>query len=165
MARRFGNVFRYIDDLLAINDNGEFEKNYAEIYPPELELKKENDNKDRASFLDFQLTIINNNITTQLFDKRDSYNFKIVRLPYKSSNLPSKMFFSTISAELLRIGRATSNLPNFVEAARNLIVRMKRQGADVLGIRNLVRKMFHRHQEEFMKYSIDIGDMTVRLLE
>ena len=165
MARRFGNVFRYIDDLLAINDNGEFEKNYAEIYPPELELKKENDNKDRASFLDFQLTIINNNITTQLFDKRDSYNFKIVRLPYKSSNLPSKMFFSTISAELLRIGRATSNLPNFVEAARSLIVRMKRQGADVLGIRNSVRKMFHRHQEEFMKYSIDIGDMTVRLLE
>ena len=66
MARRFGNVFRYIDDLLAINDNGEFEKNYAEIYPPELELKKENNNKDRSSFLDFQLTITNNNITTHL---------------------------------------------------------------------------------------------------
>ena len=27
------------------------------------------------------------------------------------------------------------------------------------------RKMFHRHQEEFIKYSTDIDDITVRLLE
>ena len=44
MARRFGNVFRYIDDLLAISDNGEFERNYRNIYPPEQALKKKNVN-------------------------------------------------------------------------------------------------------------------------
>ena len=93
MARRFGNVFRYIDDLLAISDNGEFERNYRNIYPPEQALKKKNVNNDSASFLDFQLSIVNRNISTQLFDKRNSYTFKIVRLPYKSSTLPSKMFF------------------------------------------------------------------------
>ena len=165
MARRFGNVFRYIDDLLAINDNGEFERNYKNIYPPELALKKENVNNDSASFLDFQLSIVNRNISTQLFDKRNSYTFKIVRLPYKSSTLPSKMFFSTISAEVLRIGRATSNLPTFIETAKSLMTRMKRQGADVLGIMNSIKKMFHRHQEEFIKYSTDIESITVRLLE
>ena len=165
MARRFGNVFRYIDDLLAINDNGEFERNYKNIYPPELALKKENVNNDSASFLDFQLSIVNRNISTQLFDKRNSYTFKIVRLPYKSSTLPSKMFFSTISAEVLRIGRATSNLPTFIETAKSLMTRMKRQGADVLGIMNSIKKMFYRHQEEFIKYSTDIESITVRLLE
>ena len=146
MARRFGNVFRYIDDLLAINDNGEFERNYKNIYPPELALKKENVNNDSASFLDFQLSIVNRNISTQLFDKRNSYTFKIVRLPYKSSTLPSKMFFSTISAEVLRIGRATSNLPTFIETAKSLMTRMKRQGIDVLGIMNSINLMFYRHQ-------------------
>ena len=38
-ARRFGNVYRFIDDLTALNDNGEFEKCFRKIYPPELELK------------------------------------------------------------------------------------------------------------------------------
>ena len=123
-------MLRYIDDLLAINDNGEFERNYLNIYPSELELKKENITNDTASFLDFQLKIQEGNISTHFYDKRDSYNFKIVRLPYKSSTLPSKMFFSTICAELLRICRATSLLPSYIETAKTLITRMKRQGAD-----------------------------------
>ena len=41
-ARKFGNVFRFIDDLIAINDGNEFENHYNEIYPSELILKKEN---------------------------------------------------------------------------------------------------------------------------
>ena len=41
-ARKFANVFRFIDDLTTLNDWGEFEQHFHEIYPPELELKKEN---------------------------------------------------------------------------------------------------------------------------
>ena len=33
------NTFRFIDDLIAINDGGLIEKSSTEIYPPELELK------------------------------------------------------------------------------------------------------------------------------
>ena len=40
LARKFGRVFRFIDDLLAVNDGDEFEKYHSEIYPPELELKQ-----------------------------------------------------------------------------------------------------------------------------
>ena len=39
-ARHFGNVFRFIDDLTAVNDCDKFERSFWEIYPPELELKK-----------------------------------------------------------------------------------------------------------------------------
>ena len=39
---KFGNIFRFIDDLNAINVNGELKKNIKNIYPGELELKKEN---------------------------------------------------------------------------------------------------------------------------
>ena len=155
VARRFGNVIQYIDNLLAINGNGEFERNYLDIYPPELWLKKENTSSDTASFLDFQLSISNRTISTQLFDKRDSYSFKIVCLP-KSSTLPSKMFFSTISAELLRICWATSSLPTYIATAKTLIIRKKRQGENIFGIKNTIRKMMYWHQEEFTKYLIDI---------
>ena len=47
---KFGNIFRFIDDLNAINDNGEFEKNIKNIYPEELELNKENIGYTEATF-------------------------------------------------------------------------------------------------------------------
>ena len=42
VARKFGNIFRFIDDLITINDGNEFDNHYNEIYPPELILKNEN---------------------------------------------------------------------------------------------------------------------------
>ena len=39
-ARTFCNIFRFIDDLNSINDDGEFESNYSNIYPEELQLGK-----------------------------------------------------------------------------------------------------------------------------
>ena len=39
-ARRFANVFHFIYYLAALNDGGEFEKSYKNIYPEEVELKR-----------------------------------------------------------------------------------------------------------------------------
>ena len=44
-------IFRFIDDLNSINDGGEFESNYSDIYPEELQLGKENTDKHETSFL------------------------------------------------------------------------------------------------------------------
>ena len=43
------------------------------------------------------------------FDKRDSFPFSIVRMPDKSSNVPSSTIYSAIGSELLRIARANNN--------------------------------------------------------
>ena len=56
VARKFGIIFRFIDDLIAINDGNEFENHYNEIHPPEIILKKRKhfthrDYFSRASFL------------------------------------------------------------------------------------------------------------------
>ena len=50
-ARKFGNVFRFIEDLIVRNDSKEFENSSKEIYPEELELKKENVSGNVATFL------------------------------------------------------------------------------------------------------------------
>ena len=97
VARKFGNVFRLIDDLIAINDGNKFENHYNEIYPSELILKKEITSHRETTFLDLHLCINEGQIQTSLYDKRNSYNFNVVRFPYKSSTIPSKMFFATIT--------------------------------------------------------------------
>ena len=39
-ARRFGHVYIFIDDMITMNDNKEFDNSFKEIYPAELELRK-----------------------------------------------------------------------------------------------------------------------------
>ena len=53
------------------------------------------------NFLDVHLYVSQGETKTFLYNKKNSYNLKVVLFPYKSSTITSKMFFSTISAELL----------------------------------------------------------------
>ena len=152
-AKNLRHVFRFIDDLISLNDNDEFMRSHKEIYPPEMELKVENENNFSGSFLDLALAIGEGVIDTKLFDKRDAFNFSVVRMPYKCSNIPKKMFFSTIGAEILRICRATSH-NFFLVSARSLITRMRSQGADTQGIHKFINKMIGRHPKPFEKYGI-----------
>ena len=52
-ARKLCNIFRFIDDLNTINDAGELEKHFQDIYPEELELGKENSCNLEAYFFRF----------------------------------------------------------------------------------------------------------------
>ena len=62
--RRFGNVFRFIGDMTALNDCGDFERNFHEIYSSELELKKKNLGYLEGEFLDLMITIKDKKLST-----------------------------------------------------------------------------------------------------
>ena len=126
-------------------------KNLHEIYPPEVKLKKENVNNNEATFLDLHVCLNERQIITCLYDKRDSFPFAIVRFPYKCSTLLSKMYDSTISAELLRIARATSSFSSSLKTGDTFISRMKRQGATSIGVKNILRKMLNRYNHKFSR--------------
>ena len=149
-ARKLCNIFRFIDDLNAINDDaGEFEKHFQDIYPEELELGKENSSNLIASFLDLDLKIKDGRFQVGLFDKRDGFPFTIVRMPYRSSNIPSNMFYSSIGAETLRIARASNNPDCFSLSIKPLVIRMLKQGACKEKLNNVLCKFFNKHQNDF----------------
>ena len=148
-ARRFSNVFRFIDDLIAINDWKEFEKCFKDIYTTELELGKENSGDQSATFLDLHVVISDNKFHIDLYDKRDGFPFSIVRLPYLQSNLPSVIFYSSVSAEILRIARATSNQVNFIKSAKAHLDRMTKQGANRNKLEKILGKVYGRHRSCF----------------
>ena len=82
-------------------------------------------------------------------------------MPYKCSNIPCKMFYSTIGAEILRICRATSHYNFFLISARSLISRMRKQGADTQGIQRVIAKMIGRHLKPFEKYGIAAEQIAI----
>ena len=73
-ARHFHSPRRFIDDLCAINDGGEFERSICEIYPKEPEHKVENQG-DHATLLNLDIIIKEETFIYKLFDKRDSFPF------------------------------------------------------------------------------------------
>ena len=146
LARKFGRIFRYIDDLIAINDGNEFEKYHSEIYPDELELKKENSINTETTFLELNISIKERMFQTKLYDKRDTFGFHICRLPFRESNLPKRMFYSSASAEILRICRATSFHADAVSSAKSVVNRMLKQGASKHNLQIVIRKSLNKHQ-------------------
>ena len=85
---KLNNFFWFIDST--------FEKHYKDIYPTELELKKENNSNSCASFLDIYIYIENGKFHSTLFDKKDDFGLDIVRMPFYCSNFLSKMFYGSI---------------------------------------------------------------------
>ena len=88
LASRFNLTYRYIDDVLSIN-NPEFENYLGQIYPAELEIKDTTESTTSASYLDLLLSIgRDGQLHTSIYDKRDNFNFHITNFPFLSSNIP-----------------------------------------------------------------------------
>ena len=70
----FNLTSRYLDDLLSIN-NPYFEGMVNQIYPPELQRNKANTSDTEAPFLDLHLSISNGFVSSNIYDKRDDFDF------------------------------------------------------------------------------------------
>ena len=68
-ARKLSCIFRFIDDLIAINDGGEFGRNFGQIYPPELQLNIEHSG-NHASFLDLDIKLSEKEFRFSLFKEK-----------------------------------------------------------------------------------------------
>ena len=87
LARKFNLSCRYIDDLISFN-NKRCKEFISDIYPKELTISETTESTSVASYLD--LLFIRdkcNNITTKLYDERDTFGFHIVNFPFMSSNI------------------------------------------------------------------------------
>jgi hypothetical protein len=163
-ARKFGYVWRYIDDLDAVNNDNIFENNIPNIYPPELELKKENTGYLSATFLDIEITIVDNKFSLKLYDKRDDFGFSIVRMPYASNNMPSKIFYSSFCSELLRIAHCTTGKDDYLNSSCILMDRMFAQGAEISRTRSSLIRLYRKHQSRFEKFVDSLDSFIQHLL-
>jgi hypothetical protein len=75
LARSFNFTFRYIDDVLSLN-NSRFCDFVDRIYPIELEIKNTTDTDRSTSYLDLHLEIASvGRLRTKLYNKRDLIQF------------------------------------------------------------------------------------------
>ena len=108
----YNSTSRYLDDLLNI-DYIYFEHMVHRIYPAELQLNKANTSDSEAAFLDLNLSIHNNIVSTKINDKRDDFNFDIVNFPFLDGDVPRRPSYGVYISHLIRFVRAYSHVTDF----------------------------------------------------
>ena len=68
------------DDILNIYY---FDNMVSQIYSSELQLNKANTSDKEAAFLELHLSISNGIVSTEIYDKRDDFDFEIVNFPFQ----------------------------------------------------------------------------------
>ena len=158
LAQSFNYTFRYIDDVLSIN-NKQFADHIPSIYPEELEIKNTTESSNSTSYLDLLLSIEGNNLHTQIYDKRDDFNFTIVNFPYLDSNIPASPAYGVFISQLVRYARASSSYIDFCNRASLLTSRLLQQGYLSNRLQLSLKKFYGHHHDLVVKYDVSVSQL------
>ena len=164
LASRFNLTYRYIDDVLCIN-NPEFENYLGQMYPAELEIKDITESTTSASYLDLLLSIgRDGQLHTSIYDKRDDFNFHITNFPFLSSDIPSSPAYGVFISQLIRYARASSSYECFTLRARRLASKLLKQGYLAERLKSSFRKFYGRYGDLIQQYEVSLSRMLKDIL-
>ena len=146
---------RYLDELLNI-DNIYFEQMDNRIYRADLQLNKTDSSGTEAPFLDLNLSISNDKISTKIYDKRDDFDFDIVNFPFLDGNVPRRTSYGVYISQLIRFARASSNVSDFNCRNKALTAKLLKQGYRYHKLRKAFSKFYRRHSELVEKYNVSV---------
>ena len=98
----------------------------------------------------------NNKYVTEVYDKRENFNFNIVNYPYMCSNIPAKPTYGVYVSQLVRISRICDNYVSFVKRHQLLTKRLIKQGFWYSKLSVSFKKFSRRHSMLFNKYAVSV---------
>ena len=166
LASQFNFTYRYIDDVLSIN-NPDFANYLGQMYPPELEIKDTTESNTSASYLDLLLSICRDGqLHTSLYDKRDDFNFHITNFPFLSSNIPSSPAYGVFISQLIPIRQGLLPLMNVLFWGRcDFPNKLLGQGYVKERLKSSLRKFYGRYEDLTKQYEVPLSRMLHDILD
>ena len=116
----------------------------GQIYPTELQLNKANSSDTEAPFLDLNLSITNDIVSSKFYDKRD----EIVNCPFLDGDVPRSPSYGVYISQLIRFARVCSDVDDFKNRNLFLTAKLLKQGHRYHKIRKAFSQFsqfYHRH--------------------
>ena len=159
-AVAFSNTFRYIDDLISIN-NETFGPSISDIYPSELELKETTLASTEVCYLDTKISHGDSNTPFHIsvYDKRDDFTFRIVNFPHMDSNIPANPAYGVYISQLVRYARICTSKLDFIHRLRCLSSRLLQQGFKLTSLFKSFNKFFKSHGAIIGKYDATLREL------
>ena len=129
------------------------------IYPAELQLNKANASYTEAAFLDLNLSIHNDIVSTKIYDKRDDFNFDIVNLPFLDGDVPQRPSYGVYISQLIRFARSSTHVADFNNRNKFLTANFLKQGHRYHKLRKALSKFYRRHFELIEKYHVSLKEL------
>ena len=146
MINAFNSTSRYFDDLVNI-DNIHFEQMVHRIYLAELQLNKANAFDTEAAFLDLNLSIHNDTVSTKIYDKWDDFDFDSGNFPFLDDDFLWRPSNGVYIFQLIRFARASSHVNDFNNRNKFLTAKLLKQGFRYYKLRKAFSKFYRRHFE------------------
>ena len=129
------------------------------IYSAELQLNKANASDTEAAFLDLNLSIQNDIVSTKIYDKRDDFNFDIVNFPFIDGDVPQRPSYGLYISQLIRFARASLHVTDFNNRNKFLTTKLLKQGYRYHKLRKAFSKFYRRHFELIEKYHVSLKNL------
>ena len=160
LASRFNFTYRYIDDVLSIN-NPEFENYLGQMYPVELEIKDMTESNTSASY--FWIYFCRSGGTVN-FTLPFTTNVTISNFPFLSSNIPTSAAYGVFISQLIRYARACSSYGCFILRATRLSNKLLEQGYVKERLKSSLRKFYGRYGDLIKHYEVSLSQMLNDIL-
>ena len=95
-------------------------------------------------------------VSTKIYYKRDDFDFDIVNFPFLDGDVPRRNSYGVYISQLIRFGRASSNLNDFNYRNKALTAKLLRQGYRYFKLRKAFSKFYRRHSALLEKYSVSL---------
>tara|TARA_B110001454_G_C12718590_1_gene433685 strand:+ start:2018 stop:3712 length:1695 start_codon:yes stop_codon:yes gene_type:complete len=166
LIRKMINLVRYIDDIGTANFE-EFYEIAKEIYPSSLTLNKSNESSvEDCSFLDLNVSIVDENFQIKVYNKTDDYSFRVITFPYLESNILTSICYSVYFGEALRYLRISSRLQDFEHRLRKLTEMLLERSYNKKEMAKQLLKLFLRYRQDARKFrgSLVVEDSVHRVV-
>ena len=157
----FNSTSWYLGDILNIANNY-FDCMVNCIYPSELQLNKANVSDAEASFLDLHLSISDGFVKTNTYDKRDDFDFDIVKFPFLDGDVPRSTSYGVYISQFIRFARVPSHVDGFNTRNNVLTAKLLRQGYRYQKLHKAFSKFYRRHFDIVYKYNVELKTLLLQ---
>ena len=115
-------------------------------------MDKANVSDTEASFLNLHLSISDGFVKTNIFNKRDDFDFDIVNFPFLDGDVPRSTSYGVYISQLIRFARMSNHVDDFNTRNKVLTATLLRQGYRYHKLRKAFSNFYRWHFDLVSKY-------------
>ena len=148
--------YRYMDDLLILHNTTDdtILKLLTDVYRRVLSLEPTHISNYACNYLDLDISINNNIITTKMYNKTDFFGFPIKRFPHSSTNISIAIKRATIYTEVLRTARTCSNRDDFINRLKLTKNLLSTLGYDQFLLKALIYAVYTKTHSSYISLEL-----------
>ena len=157
LLQKLAALFRYQDDCLIFEDNGEFGGVLVDIYPAEMEIENTNLSVNTSTYLDLYISVHRGKYSYRVFDKRKEFNFKVINYPFLPSNNPKYATYGVFTSQLIRLCQVNSNIHSLKKSFKELCSQFIKQGFNKSKLINRYDSFINKYANLWTMFGFDIS--------